>query len=347
MLQWSFSIGRLFGIPIRVHWTMLALVLVFVIFARDAQMALQMVALTGLVLVSVVLHELGHALVARRFGLETKQILLMPLNGAAILDGRPKRWTHDFWIAFAGPLTSLAFAGLGMGLGLVMGRGDEPGQSNVLWDFGLFNLYIGAFNLVPAFPLDGGRMLRAVLERALDARRATRIAAMVGRVLAVVAFAWGAWTGNVIIAFAAMFVFTAASAEEKALLIHGALAERRIHETMVGVTSTLSAGGDMSDALRMLGENPRLTALPVTFGERVIGVVHRTPLLYAAAQGLKAGVSELLDRNVVTFEGDGPLQALLQQMGEANSRAAVIVENHEVRGVITVDRLIESLRAAM
>jgi len=345
MLQWSFSVGRLFGIPIRVHWTMLALVLVFVIFARDAQMALQMVALTGLVLVSVVLHELGHALVARRFGLETRQILLMPLNGAAVLDGRPARWSHDFWIAFAGPLTSLAFAGLGLGLGLFIG--DEPGQGNVLRDFGLFNLYIGAFNLVPAFPLDGGRMLRAGLERALDARRATRIAALVGRALALAAFVWGAWTGHIVVAFAAMFVFTAATAEERALLIHGALAERRVKDTMVGITESLSAGGDMTDALRMLGEHPRLTALPVTFGERVIGVIHRTPLLYAAAQGLKTGLSELLDRNVVTFEGDAPLQALLQRMGEANSRAAVIVENHEVRGVITVERLVESLRAAI
>ncbi|MFO0746354.1 MAG: CBS domain-containing protein [Myxococcota bacterium] len=170
------------------------------------------------------------------------------------------------------------------------------------------------------------------------------MAANVGRVLAGAAFVYAIATGNVVIAFAAMFVFTSSSAVEKSMIIHDVLATRRVKETMEGITEPLQAGGDLSQALKLMGDNPRASALPVTFGERVIGVIHRTPLIYAAAQGLKTGISELLDRNVITFEGDGPLQALIQQMGEANSRAAVIVENHEVRGIITVDRLMEALR---
>ncbi|MFO0746353.1 MAG: hypothetical protein U1F43_11855 [Myxococcota bacterium] len=117
-------------------------------------MALQSIAFMGLLFVTVTMHELGHALVARRFGVQTKQILLMPIGGAAILDGRPSRWSHELLIAFAAA-TSLVVGGVGVAIGLLIdGR-------NVALELGLLNLALGAFNLVPALPLDGEHMLRA------------------------------------------------------------------------------------------------------------------------------------------------------------------------------------------
>lgn len=337
-MGWSFGIGRLFGIPIRVHWSMLGLVILFALIAPSGEQAMMSISFMALLFVTVTLHELGHALVARRFGVATKQIVLMPIGGAAVLEGRPTRWSHDLLIAAAGPLTSLVIGGIGVGVGaLIEGK-------NVAFDLGLLNLAIGVFNLVPALPLDGGHMLRAGLERWLPKERATKWAARVGRAVAMAGFVVAVMTGDFVIAFASMFVFTSSTAVEKSILLHDALLTRRVKDTMDDIAEAMPAGGDVTTALELMGRNPRATALPVTFGERVIGVIHRTPLLYAAAQGLKTGISELLDRNVITFEGDGPLQMLVQQMGEANSRAAVIVENHEVRGIITVDRLVEALR---
>jgi len=337
-MGWSFGVGHLFGIPIRVHWSMLGLVLLVVLFAHDTTAAVQMVAVMLMLFGSVTVHELAHALVARRYGLQTKQIILMPIGGAALLDGRTERWSQDFWIAAAGPLINVILGGVLLGVGMAL---DAP---NVALDLGQINLGLGLFNLVPALPLDGGHMLRAVLQRWVSEARATKVAATVGRALAMSAMVVGLVTGHFVIAFAGFFVFTSSTAVERALLVKGVLATKRIKDTMDDIHEGLPAGGNVSQALELLGAHPKVTALPVTFGERVIGVIHRTPLIYAAAQNLKAGVSELLDRNVVTFEGDGPLQTLLQRMGETNSRTAVITEGHEVRGVITVDRLAEALR---
>lgn len=338
-MGWSFSVGSLFGIPIRVHWTMVGLVGLFMLLAPAPAIALQSVAFMGLLFVTVTFHELGHALVARRFGVQTKQILLMPIGGAAVLDGRPTRWSHELLIAFAGPATSIAIGALCLGIGAFI-EGRDVGT-----ELGLLNLAIGVFNLAPALPLDGGHMLRAALTRKYAPARATHIAANVGRVLAIAAFAYGALTGALVIAFAAMFIFTSSTTVERSLILHDVLLTKHVQDAMDRITEPLQAGGDVGQALKLLGDNPRASALPVTFGERVIGVVHRTPLIYAAAQGLRSGISELVDRNVVTFEGDGSLQTLLQLMGESGSRAAVIVEGHEVRGIVTVERLMEALRA--
>lgn len=341
-MGWSFGIGRLFGIPIRLHWSMLGLVLLLVVFAQNGQAAFQMVAFMLMLFASVTVHELTHALVARRFGLETRQIILMPIGGAAILDGRTTKWTQDFWIAFAAPLTNVLLGLALLGIGSALEAPNTPPNAALI--LGQINLGLGIFNLVPALPLDGGHMLRAVLQRFMPEARATRAAGWVGRSIAIAAMVVGLVTGHYVIAFAGLFVFTSASTVERALLVRGALANKRIKETMDDIREPLPAGGDVSQALRLLGAHPKLTALPVTFGARVIGVIHRTPLIYAAAQDLKTGLSELLDRNVVTFEGDGPLQALLQRMGESNSQTAVITEGDEVRGIITVDRLAEALR---
>lgn len=338
-MRWSFSIGRLFDIPVRLHFALLAMFVLLLFIAPPAMGPVMMGMSAALIFGSVLLHELGHALMARRYGIETRVIVLHPLGGAAVLNDRPASPKDELWIAFAGPLVSLALAGVGFlgyaATGLLF-------FEHLAWP----NLLIGAFNLVPAFPLDGGRMLRAGLELKFGQRRATRWAAMLGRVLATGLFVTAMVLAQPMMAVVAAFVFLAGTAEERSSLIHGFMNKRRVKETMDGVDEALNAGGDTSDALRLLDENPRLSALPVTFGERVIGVIHKVSLVHAMARDPKSTLSDLLDRNIVTQEGDGPLVPLLQKMGESQSRAAVIVEGGAVKGVITLDRLVEAMKSA-
>jgi Zn-dependent protease len=339
MMRWSFSIGSFFGIPVRVHYALIAMLVFLVAIAPPAMGPVLMLMTALIIFGSVLAHELGHSLVARRYGIETKVIMLHPLGGAAVLNDRPPSPRAEMWIAFAGPLVSLALAGVGF-LGF-LATGLEFFE-HLAWP----NLLIGGFNLLPAFPLDGGRMLRAGLEMKFGQRRATKWAALLGRVLATGLFVTGMVLGQPMMAIVAVFIFLAGTAEERSSLIHGFMARRRILETMDGVDESLTAGGDVSDALRILGHNPKLTALPVTFGERVIGVVHRQLLMHAISRASTSTISELLDRNIVTQDGDGPLVPLLQKMGEAQSRAAVIVEGGTVRGIITLDRLVEAIKDA-
>ncbi len=339
-MRGSFSIGRLFGIPIRVHWTLIALMALWMLVAPSALQGVRAVLATVLVFASVLLHELGHALVARKRGVDTKEIVLLPLGGAAMLAERPKTPRDEFVIAAAGPLVSLVLGGLGFIASLA-----AP-EVEVLADIANINLMLGLFNLVPAFPLDGGRMLRAALETRLGTLRATRIAARIGRALALVGFGLAVYFSQPVLAFIAVFVFMTATNEERSQLLVGIVSRRSVHQAMERVLEGIPAGVTVPDALRLLAAQPRLTALPVTFGARIVGVVHRQPLLAAAAHGELGAIGTLVDRNVVTQDGDGPLMALLVKMQEAQSPTAVITEGSEVRGIITVEKLAETFRAA-
>lgn len=339
-MRGSFSIGRLFGIPIRVHWTLIGLMVLWLAVAPSALQAVRAILATILVFASVLLHELGHALVARRRKVDTTQIILMPLGGAAMLAERPKTPRDELLIAAAGPATSLVLGGLAFLASLAFPAVE------IASDLASINLMIGLFNLVPAFPLDGGRILRAALETRLGPLKATRISARIGRALAVAGFGIAIYLGQPMLAFVAVFVFMTATNEERSQLVFGIVSRRSVHQAMERVLEGIPVGVTVPDALRMLAAQPRLTALPVTFGARIVGVVHRQPLLAAAAHGELGAIGTFVDRNVVTQEGDGPLIALLVKMQEAQSPTAVITEGDEVRGIITVEKLAETFRAA-
>src|SRR5271169_5321981 len=200
MRSWSIPLGRLFGIEIRIHLTFF-LLLAFVwgteAATQDASAALRGLALVGIVFGSVVLHELGHALVARGSGIPAKGIILLPIGGITILDEAHaipdpiNAWKRDIRIAVAGPLVNLFIAGLSA---LVL-FAAVPGFSlsarplldphallrSIVWA----NLYLGLFNLLPAYPMDGGRALRAVFSRRVDMVRATQHAVRIGNVFSI------------------------------------------------------------------------------------------------------------------------------------------------------------------
>ncbi|MEZ6093782.1 MAG: site-2 protease family protein [Pirellulaceae bacterium] len=213
----SWNLGTVSGIKIRVHWTFLILLAWIWFssitsgngFASALFSLLFVVAIFGCVL----LHELGHALTARRFGIGTRDITLLPIGGVAALERIPRNPIQEFWIAVAGPLVNVAIAIL-LFTGLyLLPIATLPIALTFLLQLAIANVVLVAFNMLPAFPMDGGRVLRAILAMFVDYVRATNLAATVGQFVSIGLGLLGIATGNLMLVFVAIFVYMAARAE--------------------------------------------------------------------------------------------------------------------------------------
>jgi Zn-dependent protease len=225
MSRWSFELGRLFGISVRVHATF-ALLIVWILHVTlsgggSAALALASLLFVGLIFSFVVMHEYGHALMARRFGIRTREITLLPIGGMAHLERLPDKPVEQLWVALAGPAVNFAIAATGAML-LWMATGGvnlvlEDGLlgSSMLAMIIRINLVMGIFNLLPALPMDGGRVLKALLALRMSNLRATKIASGVAKTLAIAMGVFGLAQGQTILALIATFVWLAASAEQR------------------------------------------------------------------------------------------------------------------------------------
>src|SRR5208337_300138 len=270
MRSWSIPVGRLFGIEIRIHLTFLfLLVFVWSTAAQDASAALRGLALVGIVFGSVILHELGHALVARGSGVPAKGIILLPIGGITILDEAHvipdpiNGWKRDIRIAVAGPLVNLFIAGLSALFLLAAIPGFSLYARPLLHSSALLrsivwsNLYLGLFNLLPAYPMDGGRVLRAFFSRRVDPVRATHRAVRIGHVFSILMIMVGMLLTShaetrfdgywlMMIGF---FLFAGAQLEERSAVFQSVLQSVRLEEVMLTDFATLSPADTLEDAI--------------------------------------------------------------------------------------------------
>ena len=215
------KLGKVAGIDVFLHWTFVFAPLALIFQSWYLENSL---ALTGILLVllccvfgCVLLHEFGHALAARYFGVQTRDIILTPIGGLARLVRMPKNPSHEFLITLAGPMVNLGIAGLAAVYLAIAGPGFALRQQISTGDLPVFlfyiNLFLFAFNLIPAFPMDGGRILRAMLASFMKFETATLIAGSVGQVLAVALGVYGLLEGHYSLCIIGAFVYFAASAE--------------------------------------------------------------------------------------------------------------------------------------
>ncbi len=217
----AWDLGTISGIRIRVHWTFLLLPLYVYfssLFAGSGTIAAAISILFVLAIFGcVLLHELGHALAARQFGIGTRDITLLPIGGVAALERMPKQPWQELWIAVAGPLVNVVIATV-LFSGLALSFGSPPGIfRSFLVQLAMANIVLVVFNLIPAFPMDGGRVLRSILAMYLDFGTATRVAVKVGKTLAVGFGLFGLFSGNFMLVLLAMFVYFAAHSEQSQL----------------------------------------------------------------------------------------------------------------------------------
>jgi len=247
-MKWSWKIGTFAGIAVYMHATFL-LLLGWIAVSHWMQYQSLLPTLTGVAFIlalflCVVLHEYGHALTARRFGIATRDITLLPIGGVARLERMPDKPNQELWVALAGPAVNVALAAL-LAVYLFLTGHFEP-VKNIGLTHGLFlerllfaNLFLVGFNLIPAFPMDGGRVLRAILAKRMEYARATRISASVGQGLALVFGFLGLFT-NPFLVFVALFVWIGAAQETALVEAKSALASISVKDAMISVFRTLS-----------------------------------------------------------------------------------------------------------
>jgi Zn-dependent protease len=319
------------GIPLRIHWSLWLIVGLLATqgAASGTGGAAAMGLWAALVFGSVLAHELGHAVVARRRGARVRSITLFALGGVTQADGLGDRPRDELALTAAGPAVSLALAAVAAALAVALGVPLLPVDMHsgaILAQLAWLNLLLGAFNLLPAFPMDGGRLLRAGLALRLGPDRATRIAATTGRVVAAGMVVGGLYLGSIWLAVIGVFVFAGASAEQRQAALVGAVAAATVGDATDRTVPLVRVGMPRHDALALAGDGPLLVLstdgrLGVTTAER----------LAAAGHVLDEWIA---DFDVPTIDVDGPLADATRLL--AQGRVALpVTAGGTVRGLLT------------
>ena len=347
LIAGSVSIATIFGIPVRLHFTFI-LLLVFLVFIgvggqqSGATTALYIVALFA----SVLLHEVGHSLVARHYGIHTLEIVMFPIGGVSRPERQPKA-SEEVWIALAGPTVNLLIA-LGLLAWVAARQGfvaltllREPTDANLAERIAFGNLTLFLFNLLPAYPMDGGRILRSVLALHRPEEEATRVAAGAGQVLAALLGLAGLLWGNFILVFVALFVYLGASQEGMAARGRILTSGFPVHAAMISDFRTLQHGETIRDAGNLLLATSQHD-FPVMHGESVIGLLTRSALVRAMlTDGPDAYVSSAMDREYARVSPDAPLTEALPLVSGTGACALVMDDEGKLKGMLTSENLSE------
>jgi len=359
MRSWSIPVGRLFGVDVRLHLTffLLAAFIFWTDYAAhpgDANSARDL-ALTGILLVCVGAHELGHILAARRFGMIPKAVILLPLTGVTLYDeSRQDKahpvalpWQQEIRLALVGPLVNLAIACLAVAAITGFGQGIE------LWKWPLLqarnlprslvwaNLYLAGLNLMPAYPLDGGRILRAVFSRTLDTSAATRRAVTISNAIAMVLIFGGLFSDNWL-TMVGIIVFSAAQLEERALVFQAVLENVRLEEVMLTDFATLSPADTLEDALEKAVHSLQ-DDFPVVRGSDMVGVISRQSILDALRAEGNGYVQAVMNKIFEVSVRQESLSSAFRKLTARNSSIIPVVEDQRLIGIVTLQNLMHSM----
>ncbi|MBY6114525.1 site-2 protease family protein [Mameliella alba] len=343
-MTWTFRLGHLLGSELRVHATFF-LLLAWVAAAAWADSGpaaaldntLFVLALFG----CVVAHEYGHALMARRYGIKTPDITLLPIGGMARMERMPENPVHEIAVALAGPAVNVViWAGL-IAFGAsteIEALSDPTNPQDFMGRLAAVNLFLAVFNLIPAFPMDGGRVLRALLSMSTDRVRATRIAASAGQIVAFLFGFFGLTSGNLILLLIALFVFVAAQAEARDVESRDLADGLHLRDAVITSFESLSP----ADPMHVAGQTLIRTTqheFPVLHEDgRLAGFLTRQALFKAMAEGLNSHpVGEVME-DVPTLPLAAPLSQALDALQQAPAVAATDAAGH-VLGYVTSENV--------
>lgn len=350
-MKWSWRIGQILGINIYIHgtfmillgWVALSHFLVRQSIVDTLSGLLFIIALFGI----VVLHELGHALTARRFGIRTRDITLLPIGGVARLERMPDDPKQELFVALAGPAVNVALAVL-LGLILLPTRGltglgnfvVAGGEilSKLLW----VNIILAVFNLLPAFPMDGGRVLRALLALRMDYMQATQIAANIGQAMALFFGLIGLFV-NPFLLFIALFVWIGATEEASMVQMRTSLGGIPISRAMITDFRTLSPQDPLEQAIEHILAGFQQD-FPIVEGDRLVGVLTRQDLLTALShKGPQTLVEEVMQRRFETADPGEMLESVFARLQNCDCHSLPVVRNGHLVGIVTMENVGEFL----
>ncbi len=351
-MKWSWKLTRIAGIDVYVHATFFILIVwIGLSYWRLEGTLAAVISGVGFILAlfaCVVLHELGHALTARRYGIRTRNIILLPIGGVASLERMPDDPKQEIAVALAGPTVNLVIA-LGLWLWLFASNTLVQIEQIGLVD-GLFlqrlmvlNIILAIFNLLPAFPMDGGRVLRAALSIRMGRNRATQMAAKIGQGLAL-------WLGlmgllyNPFLIFIALFVWIGAAAEAGMEQIKSSLSDATVGRAMLTDFQVLSLHDSLSHAIKLTLAGSQ-KEFPVVEDAAVVGVLTQDDLLKGLqANGEHALVGDWMQREIQTADVNEPVQKVLERLQSCHCPLLSVTEAGQLVGIVNLDNIMELIK---
>lgn len=350
-MSWSWKLGTFAGIDVKVHATFVLLLgwvgASHLLVDGSVGAAFEGILFILLIFACVVFHEFGHALTARRYGIATRDIVLLPIGGVARLERIPEDPGQELRVAVAGPLVNV-------GIAVLLALWIEP--SGRWWSLGrlgvasgslaerllVVNVLLVVFNLIPAFPMDGGRVLRALLAMRLEYTQATQIAAKVGQGLALV-FGFMGLFGNPFLLFIALFVWIGAGQEANVARIRRALGGVPVRAVMQTDFRTLQGSDPLSEAVDLTLAGAQ-TEFPVLEGDRIVGMVTQADLLAALTSGEVSGpVAEAMRSQVSAVEDSEMVEAVMARLRSEGARTVPVLRAGRLVGLLTLDNVGEFL----
>jgi len=349
-MRWSWKLAQVAGIGIYVHWTFF-LIIGWIVMIRLNEGATAAGVLEGVVFIlalfaCVVLHELGHALTAKRFGIQTRDITLLPIGGVARLERMPEEPMQEFLVALAGPAVNVVIAAI-LGGVLWLSRGpsgfvlESLQRTDFLMNLLVVNVFLVLFNLLPAFPMDGGRVLRAILTHFTgDYVAATQVAASVGQMMAILFGITGLFViYNPFLVFIALFVYLGAQEEAHMVQMRSLFRGIPVREAMMTRVRTLAPDDSLSVATGELLAGDQQD-FPVVEDGRVVGLLPRKNVLRALAEGMTDGrVRDVMQTDCGAVEDTEMLDSTFRRMQEKGCPTLPVLHAGQFAGLVTLENV--------
>lgn len=350
-MRWQWKLGKFLGIDVYVHATFLLLI-AWVGYSHWLANQNWGEVLSGIVFIlalfaCVILHEYGHALTARKFGVKTRDITIYPIGGVARLERMPEKPIEELWVALMGPAVNVVIAVI-LFVYLLLTSSFTPLRELTVTSGNFFerllvvNITLVLFNLLPAFPMDGGRVLRALLAMRMDYVRATQIAATIGQGMALLFGLIGLF-GNASLLFIAFFIWIGASQESGATQMKNAISGIPVGRAMLTDYKSLSPRDPLERMSQLLLAGSQHD-FPVIDEERVIGVVTRDDFLKALSQhGDKIAISAVMKKDLPEVDSYEMIENALEKIQESGVPALPVTHAGHLVGIITAENITEYL----
>lgn len=357
----SLEIGSVMGIPIKLHITFLLVLPMFAyIFAINPQpfgfegveppITRYLLSTLAAILLfsSVLLHELAHSYFAKRYGVNIESITLFLFGGVSAMEEMPRKPWQEAKMASAGPLTSLIIGFVCLFTYRYLISSNPALSQNpaylILWILGSMNIVLGVFNLLPAFPMDGGRVLRSFYARKMSYVKATQSAASVGKFFAILMAIFGVFVGNLWFPLIALFIYIGASEEERSTQAEVALENILVKDIMTKDVVTVSPSMSVEDLIQFMFEKKHM-GYPVVEGGSLKGVVTFTDIEHIPYLERSADlVSDIMTKNVISVPSNARASDVLKLISAKNIGRVVVVDNGSLVGILSRTDLIRILR---
>ena len=350
-MKWQWKLARIAGIDVYMHATFLLLI-GWVAFSHWTEQGTWSAVLSGvffilLLFAFVVMHEYGHALTARKFGIKTRDITLYPIGGVARLERMPEKPIEELWVALAGPAVNVVVAAVLFGY-LMFTRTFEPFTSltvstgSFIERLMIVNLWLVGFNLIPAFPMDGGRVLRALLGLRLEYVQATQIAAYVGQAFAFL-FGFIGLFSNPFLVFIALFVWMGATQEASMVQMKSSISGIPVTRAMLTDFQTLTPRDTLARVVGLILSGSQHD-FPVIRDDRIVGILERDAFMKALSErGQSTPVIEVMRRDIIEVDSHDMIETALMRLQENGSKTLPVTHNGQLVGLITSENITEYL----